>query len=383
MLKKTYFKGTHRLIDPAKTLSDISSILKEVGIARCANITGLDRIGIPVCVAIKPNGRMVQVHNGKGLNLVAAQVSALMEAIEIFHYENPLSSFEFGSCNTFKDSGETIISPDRLPLYFAERFFSCDLKLDWVQGENLLTGESVWLPASAVYLCPRSLYHYSSNGLASGNHLLEATLHAIYELIERDAIANLSIQGRLTLQRCHIIALDTIADPNVRELIARIEYANFKLVLIWVKSCIDIHTFWAVLLDRQPLTPTIMVNMGYGTHLDLSVAATRAITEAAQSRLTFIYGVSEELVEPLKSDRTQTYYKIYNYFDRLQATAPWQAFKSLQSDNLEEDYTEVLEKLALAGIQEIFRANLTQNALNIPVVKVFIPSLNYNPLLTS
>lgn len=72
MLKKAYFKGTHRLIDPAKTLSDISSILKEVGIARCANITGLDRIGIPVCVAIKPNGRMVQVHNGKGLNLVAA-----------------------------------------------------------------------------------------------------------------------------------------------------------------------------------------------------------------------------------------------------------------------------------------------------------------------
>ena len=50
--------------------------------------------------------------------------------------------------------------------------------IDWVQGKNLLTNEEVWLPASAAYDCTsRSspfLYRLGTNGLASGNHLLEA-----------------------------------------------------------------------------------------------------------------------------------------------------------------------------------------------------------------
>lgn len=382
-LTKGYAIGTHRLVSPEQTLANIQPYLAAAGITRCADITGLDRIGIPVYCSIKPGGRLVQIHNGKGLYPMAAKVSALMEAIEIFHAENPYCDFHRDSFKGISQSDISVILPTILPLYLSQNFFSNDLIIDWIKAENLRTNESVLLPASAVYLlCSPSLYNFSSNGLASGNHIMEATLHGLYELIERDAIARVSINGKIDLKDCEIIDLTTVDDESIGELINKIKVANFKLILIRLKSCISIHTFWAIILDKNPLIPSIMVNFGYGTHLSISVAAARAITEAAQSRLTFIYGVSEELAEPLPPDRSQTYYKIYAYFDRLEGTVPWQNFSSLAGNNLSEDYDRVLRCLWEAGYENIFRVDLARSTFNIPVVKVIVPELRYNPSIT-
>jgi len=59
--------------------------MSRMGITRLGNITGLDRIGIPVAVAVRPNSRSVSVSQGKGLELAQAMASALMEACEGFH----------------------------------------------------------------------------------------------------------------------------------------------------------------------------------------------------------------------------------------------------------------------------------------------------------
>jgi ribosomal protein S12 methylthiotransferase accessory factor len=37
-----------------------------MGVTRIANVTGLDRIGIPVAIAVRPNSRSVSVAQGKG-----------------------------------------------------------------------------------------------------------------------------------------------------------------------------------------------------------------------------------------------------------------------------------------------------------------------------
>jgi ribosomal protein S12 methylthiotransferase accessory factor len=383
LLNKQYISGTHRLISPEQTLANIQPHLAAMGITRCADVTGLDRLGIPVYCSIKPGGRMVQVHQGKGLIPVTAKVSALMEAIEVFHYENPqLDLLKTDSLSCLSRSGKTVVQPEILPLYLSQNFFSTDFVIDWIEAENLLTNTQVWMPASAACICSPSLYSFSSNGLASGNHVVEATLHGFYELIERDARSRLSINGRLSLNGCQVIDLNTVKDAAVLELIEKLNIANFKLVLIWVKSCISINTFWAIILDKNPHNPSIMVNMGYGTHLSVGVAAARAITEAAQSRLTFIYGVSEELAEELPQERSNTYYKIYKVFDNLAATGNWQNLKSMAGDNLSEDYTYVLQSLASAGYQNIFRVNLTRDPFKIPVVKVFVSGLGYNPAIT-
>ena len=113
-LPKAYCRGTHRLIAPEVSLSRIQPHLASFGITRCADVTGLDRIGIPVCCAIRPRNRSLQVSNGKGLRLVDAQVSALMEAIELFHAENPGSQVKCASLNSLRREGRPVCFAGRV-----------------------------------------------------------------------------------------------------------------------------------------------------------------------------------------------------------------------------------------------------------------------------
>ncbi len=48
----TYFKGTHRVIAPEKTIENNEDKLKTAGITRIADITDLDRIGLPIYTAM-------------------------------------------------------------------------------------------------------------------------------------------------------------------------------------------------------------------------------------------------------------------------------------------------------------------------------------------
>ena len=46
-LPVTYAEGTHRVVAPLDTLARIKPMLADMGITRVANITDLDRLGIP------------------------------------------------------------------------------------------------------------------------------------------------------------------------------------------------------------------------------------------------------------------------------------------------------------------------------------------------
>jgi ribosomal protein S12 methylthiotransferase accessory factor len=382
-LRKTYYGGTHRVLPPQDTLAKIEPHLSAIGVTRCADVTDLDRIGIPVFCAIRPQGKMIQVTNGKGLGRIDARVSALMEALEIFHAENFFQSPVRASLRSMCGGERAAVHPDALPHYRHETYFGSELLIDWTAAEELSMGQQVWLPASAVFFfsSPR-LYDVTSNGLASGNELTEATLHALYELIERDAISRLCAEGRIRLdpQHCRCVDLDTLVEGPVRGLITNLIKADITPKLIWVKSSIPVHTFWAVLLDRTPLAHCSIVNVGYGTHVSPEVAATRAITEAAQSRLTFIHGAREDLHEQTySSDRAQA--TLFAVFDRLGGTADWGRLTDRSSDNLREDYQYVVNSLAEAGYRKIFRVNLTRAPFELPVVKVLVPGLEFNERL--
>ncbi len=379
-LAKAYRHGTHRSIAPEQTLANIAPHLAALGVTRLADVTGLDSIGIPVYCAIRPSAKSLQVSNGKGLSHADAKVSALMEAVETHHFENPGGNLKRGSLRSMQRDGHVVIAPESLPGYRSNVFFSADRVLDWVSAEDLLSGREVWLPASVLYMCPPLLYDTTSNGMASGNHLLEATLHGLYEVIERDAMALLSVKGRLIFspKRCRFIDLKTVKDAPVRQLHRMLAAAGVKLVLIWLKSCIPIHTFMAVLLDPTPFSPSSTVNFGYGTHLSLSVAATRAITEAAQSRLTFIHGSREDL-EP--EAYRGSHYRIFDFFDGCNANSSWGNLKDLANDDLVTDYAGILRNLSKNGYKQIFRINMTRAPFDIPVAMVIIPGLKLNPHL--
>ena len=59
MLRKAYYGGTHRVLPPEVTLARIEPHLSTIGVTRCADVTGLDLLGIPVFCAIRPQGKMI------------------------------------------------------------------------------------------------------------------------------------------------------------------------------------------------------------------------------------------------------------------------------------------------------------------------------------
>ncbi|MDY7230451.1 YcaO-like family protein [Hyalangium rubrum] len=371
-LPKAYMRGTHRVVSPETTLERIRPHLRSFGITRCADITGLDCTGIPVYVAIRPQGRVLQTSNGKGLRHVDAQVSALMESIEHWHAENPAVPFHRASLGQLRRDGARIVSPESLEGFWSSAYFTEDQVLDWVQGEDLHSGEALWLPAFTAYYYRHQHHRYSFNGLASGNHLTEATLHSLYELIERDTLSRLSEGNRIHLGRCDVIDLDTVTDEVVGVLREQVERSELRLVLLRAPSELPTHTFMAVLLDSSPFSHASTVNLGYGAHLSPSVAATRAITEAAQSRLTFIHGSRDDLSEAAYQGGG-SHQRLYSFFSQLTPDTSWDELEERSSHDLTRDYQHVLESLQQGGFQGAYRVNLSQRLAEVVVVKVMVP----------
>ena len=94
---KRYFHGTHRICAPEETLARLQPLLPTMGITRIANVTGLDRTGIPVVMVCRPNARSMTVSQGKGLTLGAAKASGVMEALEIWHAEHIVKPLKLAS----------------------------------------------------------------------------------------------------------------------------------------------------------------------------------------------------------------------------------------------------------------------------------------------
>lgn len=388
-LLPAYTDGTHRLVSPEQTLADITPHLPEIGITRCADVTGLDDdLGVPTYCAIRPRALVWQTSNGKGLTRVAAQVSSLMEAIELHHAENPEPERLRRSCASELSGkkGLKVARPEELPHYY-NQFFSDTYKVDWIEGENLVSHEKIWAPASAVYFgCEPSLFYLTTNGLASGNHITEATLHALYELIERDAVSNISSNGSLKIkEKCKIIDTKTITNKTLRNIVDRIEKAGSKMVLLWTKSCIPIHTFWAILLNKSPFSAMSTVNPGFGTHFNLDVAGARAITETVQSRLSMIQGSREDIaIKSVAGKEDVQSSPAFKYLDNLESDTDWNELDAevdFKNNDLFESYNYLIKALAGAGHNQIMLFDLTKPKFKIPVVKVLAPSLKFNPRL--
>ena len=93
--------GTVRDSLPGCTLRRVLPKLTTVGITRVANITGLDHVGVPTWMIVRPLSRSLTVSQGKGLTHELAKISGIMESIELYHAEHftpqgewaPLSQF--------------------------------------------------------------------------------------------------------------------------------------------------------------------------------------------------------------------------------------------------------------------------------------------------
>jgi YcaO-like protein with predicted kinase domain len=356
--------------------------MADLGITRVADVTGLDCIGLPVFMAVRPNSRGISVSQGKGITRDAAVASALMEAVEGWHCERVEVPLVYDSYAALHRRAR-VVEVQRLPIRRGTAFRP-DYPLLWARAAEVMTGEPVWVPfeyVSTNFVEPNRAgvnFLASSNGLASGNHRLEAIVHGLCELIERDCYALWLARGGSS-QAGTRVDLTTVPDSAVQGLLSQLSAAGV-LVAAWdLTTDTGVPGFYCQLVD-DPSTPRWALTGafgGMGCHLDAVVALLRALTEAVQSRLTHISGARDDMF----------CYETRANLDDVRAVAELtrqpadQAFNAVDrsTETFEEDVALLCAALARVGIDSVAVVDLTRPEVGIPVVKVIAAGLETNP----
>ncbi len=379
---KGYRDGTHRSMAPASTLARVLPHAAAMGITRLANVTGLDRIGIPVVMACRPNSRSLTVAQGKGVDLAAAKASALMETIETYHAEQidlPLRLGTYAELQARLCLADIRRLPHRVSVGAPQH-----LSALWVEGFDLLQAAPTWVPFEMVsvdFTLPSPIavpcFPASSNGLASGNYLLEAVSHAICEVVERDATRLWELQSRSEGETARL-DLDSVSDPRCRHVLERFEEAGVAVAAWDVTSDVGIACFTCVIADRDSDSLHPMYGAGgAGCHPDRGIALLRALTEAAQSRLTAISGARDD-IDRTRYERSLSPEVLDHYSAVLAMRGTARDFATVphrEADTFDADVAWELDRLRAVGIEQVVAVDLTRSEFGIPVVRVVIPGL--------
>lgn len=328
-------------------------------------------------MVVRPNGRTVSVFQGKGVTPDAARASGVMEAIETHHAEHHRLDVHRADCGAM--AGLAHADPRRLPRRRVDTWDPA-AQVPWVEGWDLVDGSSVWVPLERVAVDYRrpladglGVFVQDSNGLASGNCMAEAMLHALYEAIERDARALTSRAAPHGGTRTAVDAASA-GDAIVDGLVARCGAAGVSLALHDLTTDVGVPVIEAVLSERGrgPLPPLPPLR-GYGCHRDSRVAVTRAITEAAQARLTIIAGSRDDLTAshyPTAEDRQRRARWLTRERRAVMPLRPGDA-----GTTVEEDLRAVLGALTSCGVESVVAVDLSPAGAPVAVVRVVVPAL--------
>lgn len=361
--------GTHRASTLEATWKRFAPAAKKAGITRIADITGLDTLGIPVFAAIRPMGRSLSTQQGKGLTAEAARISALMESLETFSAENLSAPVVRGSYRALRKQ-RRVVDVKKLPRPRGR--LDLDARWDWLEGFDLVAQEPILVPKQSVTLdttfTKAPVFDISSNGLASGNVRVEAIVHGLCEVLERDAEAAWRRAGG-----DRRIVLDTIVDPGCRALIDRITATGAR-VFVWdLEGSAGIPVIGAAIMEdpAEPAWRALGFYQGFGAHLVPEVAIARALTEAAQTRLTYIAGGRDDFF-PFDYARATDPEILASLWEQLAAPCD----EPVLFDDLPRHATrglgEDLETL-VAGLDQVIVVDVTHPVLRVPAVKVIVP----------
>jgi ribosomal protein S12 methylthiotransferase accessory factor len=354
----------------------VSALAQRIGVSRVAHLTGLDRVGLPVAAAIRPGSRNLTVSFGKGWTVEAAEVSAVMEAAELFFSERPPHP-PVSACYAQLTAGAAVD-----PAALAERAEVSGLaqrSFDWVTGRVVGTGAGILVPWPVVSMdytvaaraAPRVLA-FGATGLAAGFDADAALLHGLYEVVERDCHQAWNMADD-EVRETSLVDPGTLATPAVTSLLDLIVAAGLRL-LLWEMTGEDgIPCFLAEVFDPAAGASTAYVQ-GAAARLQSDEAAERAIMEALQIRLTYISGGRDDLDY---DDYGERYAAMVE--NRLWVAEHVPARRCTSASDKPASATaalnEVARRLARRTGGQILAVPLTAAADGVAVVKVIVPSL--------
>ena len=358
-----------RLVPPEQTLSWLQSKLKPCGITRIADVTGLDRIGIPVVVAVRPMSRSLSVSQGKGKTLAAASVSAVMESIELMHAEM-LRTPEQDHPDISPDSpifSESDLIPGQSQVSSG---VTSQTSEPTVAAYEVLSGRVVGIPYRTVSMNTVGLIRpgaVTTNGLASGNSRAEAACHSVFEIIERHAFSEwFSLEPG---ERAKTAVLPESIDSSNQILIDKVRKAELTINIFDLTDyAFGLPCYLAEISNpREVLMPTRPYT-GRGLHVNSEIALARAITESAQSRLTMISGA-----------RDDNFAEDYFIWSQAQTAEPRRTARTTSAAMYREWQSNPISFLETilreAGYKNWIVFDYTDEAYGVPVVKSFVPGM--------
>lgn len=368
-----------RSVPADEVLARIRPYFGQAGISRLANLTGLDDLGIPVTLAVRPNGRVLSNSAGKGLTLDASLASAAMEALELYHAEDFTVPTQWASYLEAYAEWDAP-RPAHLPLT-SWAPFDVERPYEWVEGTDLSTGRAVALPASMVRMGDREgrrrdLYAFqvTSNGLASGNSLAEAVHSGLLEVIERDAVTCWEHRRFTTGDVPPIATIDLFGSEALSSLTRQLEERGAELLLFDCTVDTLVPVFMAFVFSTAERTRPVC--KGYGASLDPATAAIRAATEAVQARTVMIAGSRDDLHRHrfANVDWGETIDHLRGLETAATHRRDWRLLSSTGTTGVtfEGEIRLMTRLLATVGMDRTVVVDLTRPTLPVSVVKVVV-----------
>ncbi|HEY2159882.1 MAG TPA: YcaO-like family protein, partial [Solirubrobacteraceae bacterium] len=358
----------------------LARVLTRVPITRVYDATPLDWLGLPVWAAVTPLAVDLTVHAGKGLTPVAARISAVMEAIERVSAESVDDEGRIRGATFTELRHAGALDPELFGLP-CDSGYRADRPLSWIGGHDLLTGRDVFVALDLVLSPAREgiCSGVETNGLAAGNHRTEAVLHALHEVVERDALAH---------NRFARLYADGARQPAVRVIdratlpvdastwVRALHDRGLRIVIQDLSHDLRVPVFRATIYDnafpgREGRATTFE---GLGADLDPAWAVSRAICEAVQSHTVLVVGARDSVEDG--GDHVRLDKRAFlNRLSTASMTLPFTADAGDLPDDLEGRLRMLLDRVAAAGIEHCVIVDLTRADLGIPVVRVLVPGL--------
>lgn len=333
--------------------------------------------------------------SGKGKSDTQSKASGFCEAVE--RYSGIFQGDEPRKRATLAELGDLAIHPEQCLCFSDEQYtnrealneqatvahdwipqrFDASQAIDWTPVWSLTEQTHKYLPtAMCYYNYPLPKGHRfcrgDSNGNAAGNTLEEAILQGFMELVERDSVG-LWWYNRLNRPAVDLSSFD---EPYFLQLQLYYQENGRDLWVLDLTADLGIPAFVGV-SNRQTDTSERLI-MGFGAHLDPTIAILRTLTEVNQIGLE-LDKVSDE---KLKGEATDWLVKAkladhpYLVPDATQPLKTASDYPKRWSDDIYTDVKTCVKIAQQAGLETLV-VDQTRPDIGLNVVKVTVPGMRH------
>nr|WP_310522865.1 YcaO-like family protein [Polymorphobacter sp.] len=284
-------------LEAVSRTGNLDAVAVEAGVSRLADVTGLDCIGVPVWQAVRPWSRALSVHQGKGASVAVARRGAVMEAVESHHAEQWRPDAAMVMTGRAWLMLDAAVRPGAADDFAVVRgLVAGDTPMDWTMVAPLGESTGFVVPVLAVGLdctiVETGGVSIDSNGLAAHFDVEAATLSALLELIERDAVGSWR-RASPVVRSGTAVAVAGVDCPLVGDWAERCARRGIAVRLYAIDAVVpvvvaELHAAGADRAEHRHV-------WGSAAALDWRAAVRAAMLEALQTRCSQIAGARDTI----------------------------------------------------------------------------------------